>query len=112
LSGVAGTPADIRFTMPNGLELAAVGNALIVAGGGEALAPCRSTQAALAVDDLDGCQSLLARAGARVLRGPRRVPAGRNLTARLPGGIHIECVERDRAQRDRVGGAEPHAAAG
>jgi hypothetical protein len=112
LSGVTGTPADIGFTMPNGLELAAVGNVLIVAGDGEALAPYRPAQATLVVGDLDECQSPLSRAGARVPRGPRRVPTGRSLTARLPGGIQIECVEWDSAQRDRAGGAEPHAAAG
>ena len=48
---------------------------------------------------------LLARAGAQVLRGPQQVPAGRNLTARLPGGIQIEYVQWDQAQWDRAGGS-------
>jgi hypothetical protein len=62
-----------------------------------------STQATLVVDDLDECQSLLSRAGAQVLRGPQQVPTGRNLTARLPGGLQIEYVEWNHAQWDRVG---------
>jgi hypothetical protein len=95
-----------------GLELAAVGSMLVVAGDEEALAPYRSTQATLIVDNLDDCHSLLTRAGAQVLRGPQQVPTGRNLTARLPGGIQIEYVEWDRAQWDRVGGQEPPAATG
>lgn len=92
--------------MPNGLKLAAVGSVLVVAGDEETLAPYRSTQATLIVDDLDECQSLLSRAGAQVVRGPQQVPTGRNLTARLPGRIQIEYVEWDRAQWDRVGGTD------
>jgi hypothetical protein len=107
LTSVTGTPAALRFTMPNGLELAAVGAVLVVAGEEQTLAPYRSTQATLIVDDLDECQSLLSRAGAQVLRGPDQVPTGRNLTARLPGGIQIEYVEWDRAQWDRMGAPEP-----
>jgi predicted amidohydrolase len=95
-------PAGTRFTTPNGLELAAVGGVLVVAGDEEILAPYGSTQATLIVDDLDECTALLARAGAQVLRRPRQVPTGRNLTARLPGGVQIEYVERDRAQRYRI----------
>lgn len=106
LSSVTGTPPGLRFAMPNGLELAAVGNVLIVAGDDETLAPYRLTQATLIVDDLDECRSLLSRAGAQVLRGPQRVPTGCNLTARLPGGTQIEYVEWDGAQWERDGGAE------
>ena len=109
LSSVTGTPPGLRFAMPNGLELAAVGNVLIVAGDDETLAPYRLTQATLIVDDLDDCRSLLSRAGAQVLRGPQRVPTGRNLTARLP--TQIEYVEWDGAQWERDGGAERPATA-
>ena len=105
LISVTGTPAGIRFSLPDGLQLAAVGRVLVVAGDEQALAPYRATQATLIVDDLDECQSLLARAGAQVLRGPQQVPAGRNLTARLPGGIQIEYVQWDQAQWDRAGGS-------
>lgn len=104
LINVTGEPVDSRFSMPNGLELATVGGVLVVAGDEETLAPYRATQATLIVDDLDECQSLLAHAGAHVVRGPQQVPTGRNLTARLPGGIQIEYVEWDRSQWDRMGG--------
>lgn len=103
LSSLTGQPVDIRFELPNGLELATVGNVLVVAGDEEALAPFRSTQATLVVDDLDECQSLLSALSARVLRGPREVPTGRNLTALLPGEIQVEYVEWDRALRERLG---------
>lgn len=103
LSSVTGRPAGMRFTMPNGLELAAVGAVLVVAGDEKILAPYRSTQATLIVDDLDECTALLARAGALVLRGPRQVPTRLNLTARRPGGVQIEYVGWDPAQWDRIG---------
>ena len=103
MSSLTGQPVDIRFELPNGLELATVGNVLVVAGDEEALAPFRSTQATLVVDDLDECQSLLSALSARVLRGPREVPTGRNLTALLPGEIQVEYVEWDRALRERLG---------
>ncbi len=105
LTSVTGTPAGTRFSLPDGPQLAAVGQVLVVAGDEQALAPYRATQATLIVDDLDECQLLLARAGAQVLRGPQQVPAGRNLTARLPGGIQIEYVQWDQAQWDRAGGS-------
>jgi hypothetical protein len=92
--------------MPNGLELAAVGNVLIVAGDDETLAPYRLTQATLIVDDRDECRSLLSRAGAQVLRGPQWVPTGRNLTARLPGERRSSTWKWDGAQWERDGGAE------
>jgi hypothetical protein len=107
LASISGEPAGTGFSMPNGLELAAVGNVLVVAGDEQTLAPYRSTQATLIVDDLDECQVLLSGVGAQVLRGPQQVPTGRNLTARLPGGIQIEYVEWDRAQWHRVGAPPP-----
>ncbi len=105
LTSVTGTPAGTRFSLPDGLQLAAVGQVLVVAGDEQTLAPYRATQATLIVDDLDECQLLLARAGAQVLRGPQQVPAGRNLTARLPGGIQVEYGQWDQAQWDRAGGS-------
>jgi hypothetical protein len=106
LSSVTGQPVHTRFTMPNGLELAAVGNVLVVAGDEETLTPFRATQATLIVDDLDECQSLLSESGARILRGPQKVPTGRNLTALLSGGLQVEYVEWDRAQWERIGRQE------
>ncbi|AEW99804.1 hypothetical protein SCATT_p16110 (plasmid) [Streptantibioticus cattleyicolor NRRL 8057 = DSM 46488] len=104
LTTVTGEPVSTRFTMPNGLELATVGQLLVVAGDERALEPYRATVATLIIDDLDDCQALLNRTGARIVRGPQAVPTGRNLTAELPGGVQIEYVEWDDAQWERAGG--------
>jgi hypothetical protein len=104
LGEMTGEPVTGRFALPNGLELAAVGRVLVVAGEEQTLAPYRETSATLIVDDLDACLALLDQVGARVIRGPQDVPTGRNLTARLPGGAQIEYVEWDEAQWERAGG--------
>ncbi|GAA0644423.1 hypothetical protein GCM10009548_06660 [Streptomyces malaysiensis subsp. malaysiensis] len=104
LGTVTGEPVTTRFTMPNGLELAAIGQVLVVAGDERTLEPYKATSATLIVDDLDECQARLDRAGAELVRGPQAVPTGRNLTARLPGGVQIEYVEWDEAQWERAGG--------
>jgi len=44
------------------------------------------------VSDLDACQRRLDETGAQTVRGPQAVPTGRNLTARLPGGVQIEYI--------------------
>jgi hypothetical protein len=93
LQAVSGEPVQLRFALPNGLELAAVGDVLVVAGDREVLAPYRSTQATVIVDDLDECRRRVEAAGGVVVRGPKDVPTGRNLTAELPTGIRIEYVQ-------------------
>jgi hypothetical protein len=104
LATVTGEPISTRFAMPNGLELATVGHVLVVAGDERTLEPYRATVATLIVDDLDECRALLDRTGARIVRGPQAVPTGRNLTAKLPGGLQIEYVEWNAAQWERAGG--------
>ncbi|MFE9611798.1 hypothetical protein [Streptomyces sp. NPDC006012] len=104
LSTVTDEPITSRFTMPNGLELAAVGQVLVVAGDEQTLEPYTETAATLIVDDLDECQVRLHRTGAQIVRGPQNVPTGRNLTAKLPGGVQLEYVEWDEAQWERAGG--------
>ncbi|MFG3022384.1 hypothetical protein ACGFZQ_28185 [Streptomyces sp. NPDC048254] len=104
LSTVADEPITSRFTMPNGLELAAVGQVLVVAGDERSLEPYTATAATLIVDDLDECQVRLIQTGAQIVRGPQAVPTGRNLTAKMPGGVQLEYVEWDEAQWERAGG--------
>lgn len=104
LTTVTGEPISTRFTMPNGLELATVGRLLVVAGDERVPEPYRATVATLIIDDLDECWVLLNRTGAQIVRGPQAVPTGRNLTAKLPGGVQIEYVEWDEAQWERAGG--------
>lgn len=104
LAAATGEPVTSRFSLPNGPDLATVGEVLVVAGDEEALAPYRETVATLLVDDLDACRERLDEAGAELVRGPRAVPTGRNLTARLPGGLQLEYVEWSEEQWERAGG--------
>lgn len=89
-----GPPAAMRFEIPKiGLELAQIGNILLIAGSDEALKPFRSTQATFLVDSLDEFKAYLEGKGAEILRGPNKVPTGRNMTVKHPGGSVIEYVE-------------------
>jgi predicted enzyme related to lactoylglutathione lyase len=76
-----------------GLELATVGQVLLLAGTAEALEPFRATKATLLVDDLDEFQRFLASNGATIIRGPQEVPTGRNMTARHADGTVVEYVQ-------------------
>ena len=104
MHAVTGEPVASRFSMPNGLELAAIGRVLVVAGDEQTLKPYTATVATQIVDDLDECLLRLREAGAEIVQGPQKVPTGRNLTAKLPGDVQIEYVEWDEAQWERAGG--------
>ncbi|GAA1949937.1 hypothetical protein [Kitasatospora viridis] len=89
-TALAGEPVRQRFAYRD-LELATVGNFLLIAGTPEALAPYRQTQATVLVADL----AEVLDTGA-VLDGPNDVPTGRNLTLRHAGGAVIEYVQFSR----------------
>jgi len=89
-----GTPAAMRFEIPQiGLELAQVGDILLIAGSDEALKPFKSTQATFLVDSLDDFRAYLEEKGAKIIRGPAKVPTGKNMTIKHPDGSVIEYVE-------------------
>jgi len=89
-----GSPAAMRFEISQiGLELAQIGNILLIAGSDEALKPFKSTQATLLVDSLDEFKAYLEEKGAEILRGPNKVPTGRNMTVKHPDGSIVEYVE-------------------
>lgn len=93
-----GTSSSLRFEMPQiGLELAQLGDILLIAGSDEALKPFRSTQATFLVDSLDEFKAYLEEKGAKLIRGPSKVPTGRNMTVRHPDGSVIEYVEHTKA---------------
>ncbi|KKG17930.1 glyoxalase [Methanosarcina sp. 2.H.T.1A.6] len=93
-----GTPATMRFKIPQiGLELAQVGDILLIAGSDEALKPFRSTQATFLVDSLDDSRAYLEEKGAEIIRGPVKVPTGRNMTVRHPDGAVVEYVEHSKS---------------
>jgi predicted enzyme related to lactoylglutathione lyase len=92
------TPVAMRFNMPQiGLELAQVGDILLIAGSDEALKPFRSTQATFLVDSVDEFKAYLEEKGAKLIRGPNKVLTGRNMTVRHPDGSIIEYVEHSTA---------------
>ncbi|MEN6554031.1 MAG: VOC family protein [Methanobacterium sp.] len=89
-----GSPAAMRFKIPQiGLELAQIENILLIAGSDEALKPFRSTQATFLVDSLDEFRAYLEEKGAEIIRGPDKVPTGRNMTVKHSDGSIIEYVE-------------------
>ncbi|MCQ1535386.1 VOC family protein [Methanosarcina sp. KYL-1] len=94
-----GTSAGMRFEIPQiGLELAQVGNILLIAGSEEALKPFRATQATLLVDSIDEFKAFLEEKGAEIIRGPTEVPTGRNMTVKHPDGSILEYVEHSKIE--------------
>jgi len=104
---LTGTKAALRFAMPAvGLELASVGDILIIAGTDDALLPFRSTNATFLVDSLDDYYHFLVGNGGTILRHPQPVPTGVNMTVRHPDGSVIEYVEHRRVQQTTVNDPE------
>ena len=97
------TSAAMRFEIPEiGLELAQIGDILLIAGSEEALKPFRSTRATFLVDSLDEFRAFLEEKGAEIIRGPAKVPTGRNMTLKHPDGSVIEYVEHSESFENRL----------
>lgn len=89
-----GVKAGIRFSyQAMGLELAEVGNLLIIAGPDSALDMIRETQVTFLVDSIDQFKLYLESSGCEILRGPQQVPTGKNMTVRHPDRAVFEYVE-------------------
>lgn len=89
-----GEKAAMRFRLQSmNLELAGVGNVLLVAGNEEALRPIRPITVTYVVDSVHDFMEHLKNSGASIVRGPTAVPAGRNMTVRHPDGTVAEYVE-------------------
>ncbi|MDO9410645.1 hypothetical protein [Patulibacter sp.] len=100
----AGAPEPrLRFSHASGLELALVGDVLVLAGPEEVLAGFRETQVTSVVDDLDVALDRARGLGAEVLRGPAAQETGRNATVRMPFGAVVEYVEWSAEVRARLG---------
>ncbi|MCX7709913.1 MAG: VOC family protein [Clostridia bacterium] len=78
------------------LELARVGNALIISGSEEVLKPFRSTQATFLVDDIQAYKDFLLENGGEIIRDLRDVPTGVNMTVKHADGTIVEYVEHRR----------------
>jgi len=96
---LTGKTAALRFAMPAaGLELAQVGDVLIIAGKDDALRPVRATNATFLVDSVEEYLQFLIANGGTILRSPQKVPTGINMTVRHPDGLIVEYVEHRREE--------------
>lgn len=92
--GLTGENSTLRFKYDAvGLELASVGDILILAGSDQALEPFRKTKATFKVDDIHEFYDHLMRTDCKVIRGLTRVPSGTNFTAQHPDGEIFEYVQ-------------------
>lgn len=76
-----------------GLELASVGNILILAGSNQALEPFRKTKATFKVDSIHEFYDFLKSSGCKIIRDLTRVPTGTNFTVQHPDGEIFEYVQ-------------------
>jgi len=81
-----------KYTEVN-LELAQVGNILLLSGSDEALKPFKDTQATFLVDSVLEFRDFLLNNGATILRGIKEVPTGLNMTVKHLDGTIVEYVE-------------------
>lgn len=99
----SGENPRLRISHGSGLELALVGEVLILAGPPEVIEPFRSTQVTVIVDDLDVAIADVAGAGGRIRRQPAHQPTGRNVTISYANGADVEYVEWSATTRAQVG---------
>lgn len=94
-----GTKCSLRFEYKEAeLELAQVGNILILAGSEKALEPFKDTKATFVVNSIENIKKYLLENGATIIRDIKQVPTGKNLTARNADGTIIEYVEFKRSE--------------
>lgn len=100
------TPQELprlRFSLPTGLEIALVGDVLVLAGPAEVLGPVRTTQVTLIVDDLTTALAVGQSRSGQLVRGPFQAPTGQSATVAYPGGAVVEYVEWNSETRAAAG---------
>ncbi|KOA19173.1 glyoxalase-like domain protein [Clostridium homopropionicum DSM 5847] len=75
------------------LELAQIGNVLIISGTNEALKPFRSTQVTFLVDSVVEFKDFLLKNNPKIIRDVKEVPTGMNMTVQHLDGTIVEYVE-------------------
>lgn len=91
---IVGSPLTGRFKMEEfNIEVANIGDMLIIAGPEESLKIFRGTHATFLVDSLAEFRPYLLEQGSEIIRDVRKVPTGFNMTVRHPDGAVIEYVE-------------------
>lgn len=85
---------SLRFSYKEvGLELAQVGNVLLLSGSDDALKPFIETKSTFMVDSVDEWRSYLLNNGAVLIRDKKKVPTGYNMTVKHPDGTIVEYVQ-------------------
>ncbi len=92
LRQLTGTGPDLRLAFGT-VELAAIGDFLVIAGPAAERAKYAHASATVVVEDLDGLAATLDEAGATVTTPLTKGPTGRFLYARHADGAEIEYVE-------------------
>jgi hypothetical protein len=86
---------DLRFKYPQAnLEIAQVGNILIISGSDENLQPLKDTQATFLVDSAIEFKDFLLNNGATVVKDLKKVSTGMNMTVKHFDGTIVEYVEQ------------------
>nr|WP_209310637.1 VOC family protein [Streptomyces spiramenti] len=92
LERLTGSRPDLRFAF-GAIELAAIGDFLVVAGPAEERARYAHATATVVVPDLDQTRAALEEAGAQITTEEATSATGRFLYARHRGGAEAEYVE-------------------
>lgn len=100
---LTGTEPDLRFAFAL-LELAAIGDFLVIAGPPAARAPFTHASATVVVDDLDETRRLVLADGGTITTPEATSETGRFLYARHAGAAEVEYVEWRAELRTRVRG--------
>jgi len=89
-----GVKCSLRFQYKETkLELAQVGNILILAGSEKALKPFKDTKATFVVNSIENVKKYLLENGGTIIRDIKQVPTGKNMTVKNIDGNIIEYVE-------------------
>lgn len=106
LERLYGCEPHLRFAVGD-VELAGIGDVLVVAGSDEALAPIRNTHGPFVVRDIDAAHTELLAGGATITQPITEVATGKMLYARHPDGLHIEYLQFTEELVERIVG-QPH----
>ncbi|MFJ3215694.1 VOC family protein [Kitasatospora sp. NPDC086801] len=98
---LVGAECDLRFEF-GPVEVAAVGDFLVIAGPAEAAAELPGASATVIVSDLAETQALLRAHGAEITFGPAEGLTGSYLFARHLDGAEVEYVQWKPELRDRI----------
>lgn len=92
LERLVGRPADLRFAFQQ-VELAAIGDFLVIAGAAEEIEKYRSETGPLIVTDLNEVEALVLETGGTIVQPRQEAPTGYSLHARHADGAEVEYVQ-------------------